>query len=192
MRELAGGKPAGPATAPPLCTEPHTMRSVPTGAQESRSDVRAPQGANPSTSQVPSSHGRQSGRVEYLYKPPIMPRPLPVHLILASLLCYGSFARMLPVHLRPASGASERILGMKGNLLPMGIFYTTVSVGTPPREFPVTVDTGSTDMLLPVAGEHAFLNVPHSVGSPGRPSVRCALCREPGLLASHERPVRDG
>ena len=108
----------------------------------------------------------------------IMRRQLPV-LILASLLCYGSFARMLPVHLRPASGVSERILGMKGNLLPMGIFYTTVSVGTPPREFPVTVDTGSTDMLLPVAGKHACLHAPHSVGPPGRPSVRCALCREP-------------
>lgn len=186
MRELAGGKPAGPATAPPLCTEPHTMRAVPT-LRSTRVTLR-----RPCPSRRQSFPHRKFRRPTADNKPPIMPRPLPVHLILSSLLCYGSFARMLPVHLRPASGVSERILGMKGNLLPMGIFYTTVSVGTPPREFPVTVDTGSTDMLLPVAGEHAFLNAPHSVGSPGRPSVRCALCREPGLLASHERPVRDG
>jgi hypothetical protein len=103
------------------------------------------------------------------------------------LLLYGSFARMLPVHLRPASGVSERILSMKGtrvralttcthlmlltmkgNLLPMGIFYTTVSVGTPPREFPVTVDTGSTDMLLPVAGKLAL----HTGSHPVRPRTR--------------------
>merc|ERR1719272_1180298 len=58
---------------------------------------------------------------------------------------------MLPVHLQRPN-TTESVLVMKGNMLPMGVFYTTVSIGTPPQAFQVTVDTGSTDMLLPVAG----------------------------------------
>lgn len=43
-------------------------------------------------------------------------------------------------------------LPMDGNILPIGIYYTYVDVGTPPRKFAVTIDTGSTDLLVPVAG----------------------------------------
>ena len=31
----------------------------------------------------------------------------------------------------------------------MGIYYTRVKVGSPPREFVVSIDTGSTDLLVP-------------------------------------------
>lgn len=46
------------------------------------------------------------------------------------------------------------VLPLAGNLLPLAIFYTTVEVGTPRRTFNVSVDTGSTDMLVPLAGCH--------------------------------------
>ena len=43
-------------------------------------------------------------------------------------------------------------LPLGGNILPIGIYYTNVEVGTPPKQFAVTIDTGSTDLLIPVAG----------------------------------------
>jgi len=43
-------------------------------------------------------------------------------------------------------------LPLSGNVLPLAIFYTTVQIGNPPRTFNVSVDTGSTDMLVPLAG----------------------------------------
>lgn len=46
----------------------------------------------------------------------------------------------------------EAIQPLNGNLLPLAIFYTTVQVGTPARTFNVSIDTGSTDLLVPLAG----------------------------------------
>eukprot|EP00658_Telonema_sp_P-2_P043646 TRINITY_DN3155_c0_g1_i2.p1 TRINITY_DN3155_c0_g1~~TRINITY_DN3155_c0_g1_i2.p1 ORF type:complete len:458 (+),score=102.15 TRINITY_DN3155_c0_g1_i2:125-1498(+) len=58
-------------------------------------------------------------------------------------------ALLHPLHIaRP----HESVLAMQGNLLPLGIFYTNISIGQPPVEFQVTVDTGSTDLLVPVKG----------------------------------------
>lgn len=73
------------------------------------------------------------------------------HTLFGGLLCAVAHARLLPLHLhKPAT--TEEVLVMKGNMLPMGIYATTVSVGTPPVPFEVTIDTGSTDMLIPVKG----------------------------------------
>mmetsp|Transcript_49253 Transcript_49253/g.106977 ORF Transcript_49253/g.106977 Transcript_49253/m.106977 type:complete len:138 (+) Transcript_49253:3-416(+) len=54
-------------------------------------------------------------------------------------------------HVRPAGPLfqeppAERV---RGNVLPLGIFYSTVAVGTPPQTFNVSLDTGSTDLLVP-------------------------------------------
>jgi hypothetical protein len=65
------------------------------------------------------------------------------------VLTSSATASYHPVHL---SAPSEATLELHGNLLPLGIFYTEVVIGTPPRRFQVSVDTGSTDMLVPVAG----------------------------------------
>jgi hypothetical protein len=53
---------------------------------------------------------------------------------------------------RAAIGPHEGVLPLSGNVLPLAIFYTTVQIGNPPRTFNVSVDTGSTDMLVPLAG----------------------------------------
>lgn len=68
-----------------------------------------------------------------------------------ALLCATANARLLPVHLQKPT-STESVLVMKGNLLPMGVYATTIGVGTPPVPFQVTLDTGSTDMLIPVKG----------------------------------------
>ena len=57
-----------------------------------------------------------------------------------------------PIHRAVAKGTGEANLPLGGNLLPMGIFYTEMEVGSPPKKFAVTIDTGSTDMLIPLAG----------------------------------------
>eukprot|EP01102_Stenamoeba_stenopodia_P018038 TRINITY_DN6561_c0_g1_i1.p1 TRINITY_DN6561_c0_g1~~TRINITY_DN6561_c0_g1_i1.p1 ORF type:complete len:438 (+),score=100.04 TRINITY_DN6561_c0_g1_i1:63-1376(+) len=39
-----------------------------------------------------------------------------------------------------------------GNVLPLGIFYTQIQLGTPPRTFNVSIDTGSSDLIIPMYG----------------------------------------
>jgi len=56
-----------------------------------------------------------------------------------------------PLHFSSKHEAMGR-LPLGGNILPIGIYYTYVEVGTPAKRFAVTIDTGSTDMLIPVAG----------------------------------------
>ena len=46
-----------------------------------------------------------------------------------------------PIHRAVAKGTGEANLPLGGNLLPMGIFYTEMEVGSPPKKFAVTIDT---------------------------------------------------
>eukprot|EP00010_Vexillifera_abyssalis_P001718 CAMPEP_0201552554 /NCGR_PEP_ID=MMETSP0173_2-20130828/16782_1 /ASSEMBLY_ACC=CAM_ASM_000268 /TAXON_ID=218659 /ORGANISM="Vexillifera sp., Strain DIVA3 564/2" /LENGTH=392 /DNA_ID=CAMNT_0047963055 /DNA_START=118 /DNA_END=1295 /DNA_ORIENTATION=- len=39
-----------------------------------------------------------------------------------------------------------------GNILPLGIYYTKVGIGSPVQDFLLAIDTGSTDLLLPAQG----------------------------------------
>ena len=70
--------------------------------------------------------------------------------VFATLVASASASRHVsPVHFEAQRGA-ESVTSLEGSLLPMGVFYTTIDIGG--RPFNVTVDTGSTDLLVPIDG----------------------------------------
>ncbi len=81
---------------------------------------------------------------------------LALHLLLVvakagSSLAAGAESSHLNRHVQVVHFAhNEAVTPLKGSLLPMGVFYTQINIGT--RTFNVTVDTGSTDLLVPIDG----------------------------------------
>ena len=53
---------------------------------------------------------------------------------------YGSYAAQ---HLVPGNGSD---VPAEGSVWPTGIYWTMVQIGTPPKDFPVAIDSGSGDL----------------------------------------------
>ena len=79
----------------------------------------------------------------------------------------------------------KHVVPMGGDVLPMGIYYTRVKVGSPAREFVVSIDTGSTDLLIP-GNECNGCNVTTREFKSSRRSFVRELCEltPPSLLPS--------
>ncbi|KAH8594685.1 aspartic peptidase domain-containing protein [Bisporella sp. PMI_857] len=60
-------------------------------------------------------------------------------------------ARSLELHERLLPRQADTVTADLGNALQAGLYFANISVGTPPQEFQVQIDTGSSDLWVPSA-----------------------------------------